>query len=292
MAFLRTLKLVIPWWSKIPAKIVLSRLPIKYSVWKRLGLFDNGAADDPKSAYQVFQRHFERAAFLKKRTGWVGLELGPGDGLLSAVVMHAYRASGSYLVDTENYATRDPKPYRAVAKLLAKEGFCARDVLDVESLADILSVCNCRYMTAGLSSLRSIPEQSVDFVWSKDVLEHVRCSEFSDLMCELRRVIRPDGLCSHQIDLKDHLGKSLNNLRFPEHIWESRWVTNSGFYTNRIRYSEMINKFEAAGFSVEVVDVDRWPGLPIPKNKLSRDFRHLSDEELCVSRFDVVLRPA
>lgn len=110
-------------------------------------------------------------------------------------------------------------------------------------------------------------------------------------MLEIRRVIRDDGVCSHTVDLRDHLGGALNNLRFTENFWESDFMACSGFYTNRIRFSEMLEIFRRAHFDVKVVRVGRWDKLPTPKEKLATCFRYLPDDELCVSGFDVILRP-
>lgn len=67
---------------------------------------------------------------------------------------------------------------------------------------------------------------------------------------ELGRVLKPDGICVHRVDLNDHLGGCLNNLRFTDAIWESVLFRESGFYANR----------------------------------------RLTDEDLLVSGFDLVLR--
>ena len=93
------------------------------------------------------------------------------------------------------------------------------------------------------------------------------------------------------MDLKDHLGNALNNLRFSEGIWESPWMSKSGFYTNRIRFSEMLNIFQNAGFSLQLEQVDRWEQLPTPRRKMTTAFSSLPDDELCVSGFDTLLRP-
>lgn len=79
---------------------------------------------------------------------------------------------------------------------------------------DVLAATNSQYFTDGLSSLRSIPTHSIDFIFSQAVLEHLRKHEFLDMMKELRRILKPTGICSHQVDLKDHLGGALNNLTF------------------------------------------------------------------------------
>ena len=139
--------------------------------------------------------------------------------------------------------------------------------------------------------MREIPGRSVDFLWSHAVLEHVRLGEFLDTLQELRRVIRPDGICSHRVDLMDHLCCELNNLRFPEDLWESDFFARSGFYTNRIRHSEMLDLFREAGFSPEVVRIDRWERLPTPLAKMAMKYRGLGEDELRIFAFDVILRP-
>ena len=223
--------------------------------------------------------------------GFVALELGPGDSLFSGMIASAFKASTTYLVDVRPFAIDDIKFYRAMADFLEGEGLSVPKIERLASLQEVLAACSVHYLTSGLLSLRAIPDQSVDFVWSNAVLEHVRRRDFLDTMCELRRVMRADGVCSHSIDLKDHLGGALNNLRFSESFWEWDFVARSRFYANRIRYSEMVDFFRQAGFSVEVVDISRWDRLPISRKKLSVSFRNLPDEELCVAGFEVVLRP-
>ena len=58
---------------------------------------------------------------------------------------------------------------------------------------------------------KRLEERSVDFVWSHAVLEHVSASaEFLEIHAEkTRRVISDDGVCSHTVDLKDHLDQLL-----------------------------------------------------------------------------------
>ena len=62
-------------------------------------------------------------------------------------------------------------------------------------------------------------------------------------------------------------------------------------HTNRIRFHDMVNRFETAGFATQVTGVDRWEQLPVAKHKLDAEFAAFATDELCVSGFDVVLRP-
>ena len=104
--------------------------------------------------------------------------------------------------------------------------------------------------------------------------------------------MKPDGIGVHRVDLKDHLGGSLNNLRFSDATWESWLFQNSGFYTNRIRFSEMVELCRRAGFLCETTRVSRWEHLPIERSALAEPFRHLSESELLVNGFDIVIRSA
>lgn len=63
--------------------------------------------------------------------------------------------------------------------------------------------------------------------------------------------LKQNGLISSRIDIRDHIEHSLNNLRFSNKMWESNFMKNSGFYTNRIRYFQMLDIFNKTGFNVQ-----------------------------------------
>jgi SAM-dependent methyltransferase len=288
---LKSLASHVPWWGMIASKVILARLPVGYRVWKRLQLFQHGAMEEPAYAYRVFRKHFDSARSLRTFNGFTGLELGPGDSLLSAMVAYGCGASAYHLVDVRAFAHAEVERYRAMAGFLEEQGLPTFDVEDLRSVEAVLAACHATYGSSGITSLRAIPDKSVDFVWSHTVLQHVRRDEFLETIRELRRVLRVDGISSHEVDLQDCLGGALNNLRFRESVWESPFMVRSDFYTNRIRYSEMLTLFKEAGFQVDVVHVKRWDRLPTSRSKLCDRFRDLPEEELCVRSFHVILRP-
>ena len=279
----------IPWWGKIALKLILSRIPISYSHYSKVGLFRHGKMDDPRYALDIFDRHFRRADFPNKDGGFVALELGPGDSVVSAIMAQAYGAERCYMVDAGRYAVDEVETYRQIAERLRSEGVQVAAIDDCTTMEALLERVGGVYLTEGLESLKSLPAGSVDLIWSQAVMEHVRLAEFDATVEEQFRVLRPGGIASHRIDLKDHLGGSLNNLRFSEKVWEADWMTRSGFYTNRIRYDDMVQRFERAGFRVEILQADQWDAPPLPAGKLAEPFRSLSPEELRVSGFDVLL---
>lgn len=287
--FMRHITDYIPWWVKIASKIILSRLPASYYLWKKLSLFEHGSMQKPAYAYSVFKQHFDR---IQPPSGFTSLELGPGDSLFSAIVTKAFGGSSSYLVDTGDYATQDIDSYKKINDFLREQGLPVDPTWsNWQSVSDVLESCSAHYLTSGLSSLKSIPDRSVDFIWSQAVLEHIRKHEFLELMKELRRIIKNTGSCSHVIDLKDHLGGNLNNLRFTEGIWESDFMVKSGFYTNRIRYYEMLDLFKEANFQIQVIETRRWEKLPTARRNLALPFKNMPDEELLISDFYTILKP-
>jgi hypothetical protein len=284
-------KSLVPWYGRVGAKLILSRLPVPYSAWRNAGIFRHGGMNQCRYAFEVFREHLVRSALQKSR-GFVMLELGPGDSLLSAVLAAAHGASRSYLVDVGAFATRKISPYQQMADFLESRGISLPPQVRVSQDVDtLLQACNATYRTEGINSLRGIPTASVDFIWSQAVLEHIRRGQFPILLRELRRVLRSTGVSSHRVDLKDHLGGRLDNLRIPTRYWEADWMAKSGFYTNRIRFSEMIGLFRDAGFSVEITRTARWEKLPTRKAVMATEFRGFQDDDLLVQGFDVLLRP-
>jgi len=273
------IKKMVPWWGKIAAKIMLSRLHFDYNrFWKRFGLFVNGPMEDPEYALGVFERHYRY--FAKKP--FVCMELGCGDSLSTALIAKFHGATCTYLVDVSDFANRKIDTYKRLASVLDID-------ISIYSMESYMEACNASYLTKGLLSLKSIPDNSVDFIFSQAVLEHVRRGEVRQTLVELRRILKPVGKMSHAVDLKDHLGGELNNLRFSQYWWEKDWVACSGFYTNRLRYSEMIHLFEDAGFDCETTSITRFKKMLLERHKMAPEFRRFSDDDLLISGFNVVL---
>lgn len=279
----------IPWWSKIVAKIVLSRLPFGYSVWQKLGLFRHGKMDQSAYVIGVFNAHCERAGLKGDLKDRVILELGPGDSIATAIVAASHGAT-AILVDSGKYVSEDVNLYKSMAEDLERLGLNPPDLSSAKKIEDIVNLCGAVYHTAGLGSLKTIAQDSVDLIFSQAVLEHVREHEFIQTMVECKRVLKNNGIASHRVDLKDHLGGGLNNLRFSNRVWESDFFAHSGFYTNRIRFSKMIRFMKEAGFEIEHSKVDRWDAIPIARNKLAEEFIQESDNDLLIKGFDVVLK--
>jgi SAM-dependent methyltransferase len=252
-------------------------------------MFNMGGMGKPSYALGVFRRHFQDAVFGRKDKPFVALELGPGVSVSSLIIARAFGASSAYAVDVASIAVDRVEGYRQLESYLCESGLIPPSLLHCSNFADVLKACDGHYLTNSIESLRGIPSASVDFIFSHPVLQHIRRKDFVPLLRELRRIQRIDGVGSHTISITDILGGNLNDLRFSEETWESEFMASSGFYTNRIRYSEFLNYFEAAGFLPQIYRIARWKSLPTPRNKMAREFAQLPDSDLQVSGFDVYL---
>ena len=280
----------VPWQLNLAVKVVLSRMPVSYQIWKKVGFFNLGAMERPDYALLVFRRHFDFAGMSKRPRGFACLELGPGDSLSSALIASALGASRTYLVDVGRFANTDPATYHHTAAYLRKNGLPSADISKLRTCDQLLAVCSAEYLTHGVDSLRQIPSASVDFVFSHATLQQVRRAEFASVMKELRRIQKPGGIGSHSVSMRDLIGGAANDLRFSSRAWESPLMADAGFYTNRIRYGEMLGLFRQAGFEPEVIHVGRWDTLPIPRQKVAPEFSKLRDDDLLIYEWDVLLR--
>ena len=281
----------VPWQARIGGKLVLSNLPGGRRLARRLGAFRHGPMQEPAYAYDVFAAHLKKAGLWPPPQGFTCLELGPGESLFTAVIARTFGAARITLVDSGAEAAREPALYRRMAADLEARGLTPPDLDGARSLEEVLAACNAEYLTGGLGALRRLTSASFDLVLSQAVLEHVRRAELPAVLAELRRITKADGVGSHRIDLRDHLGGALNNLRFPEWLWESDVFAGAGFYTNRLQHPDLMALFREAGFRPEVVELERWEALPTPRASLARPFRDRPESELTVSGFHVLLHP-
>lgn len=269
------------WLIKIILKIFLSRIKLPYSLFRRVGVFKHGAMLDYEYANNVFKKHFNvNYQYGLKKAKHI-MELGPGDSLYTGVFCWE-RGLNSSLVDVGAFAEVDSIKYSINQENAVGEKFSGQDTKE----EIFLNSLNCEYFSNGLYSIRKFKDKSIDFCFSQAVLEHVPVLDFEPLVQELYRILKPGAICSNRVDLKDHLGGGLNNLRWPQKVWETKFLSSSGFYTNRLRFSQIIKIFESVGFECTVVVINKWSVLPLEKLRMAQEFHSFDLDDLMVSGFD------
>jgi SAM-dependent methyltransferase len=285
-----SIKSRIPWFIKVPAKIALSRIPIRSKYWQQLNIFKAGAMDTPQYAFDIFKKHFDATAW-ETLAGRSVLELGPGNSGLTALFARVFDARCTWMIDVEALASQDAGLFAQAERMILERNLPVPGVGKCQSVDIILERLNSFYLTKGLESLRTIPDGQIDFLFSNAVLEHIRLAHFEELIAETRRVLKPNGIASHVIDFRDHLQHGLNNLRFSERVWESEFMARSGFYTNRLTWRQMDKIFRDAGFSITMQAIQAWPsGPPLKQRKMASPFKDMAPDAFTAMGAHVILR--
>jgi hypothetical protein len=156
-----------------------------------------------------------------------------------------------------------------------------------DSLADGFRRLRLEYLAPCDCQKLALPDQSVDIVISRAVLEHIPPPVIQGIFYESYRLLRPGGLSCHYVDNSDHWQHGdnsisrVNFLRFPNSFF--RWTYLNGLnYQNRLRHSEYVEMLRKPGFEIlrqdKVVDTGALEALKtLP---LDAQFRRFSNEDL------------
>jgi SAM-dependent methyltransferase len=174
-------------------------------------------------------------------------------------------------------------------------GLGAPDVRTIAALAERFGIDYRAPLDARRTGLAA---ESVDFVSSTNTLEHVPEPDIGAILAECRRLMRPDGVLSCRIDMRDHYSyfdRSLTVYHFLG-LSDRRWrLANSSLhYQNRLRRPDYLRLFAEAGF--EVVLENAVGPTPADLELLSRQelasrFRSYSLEDLGAKSLALVARP-
>jgi SAM-dependent methyltransferase len=243
------------------------------------------------------------------------LELGPGRtlDLLSAFVL----AGAKTALGLDIVLERNPRPanLRSLAQMLRAGQLPFLDaiggspeivgeVLDQLERSDNSSVRLRRYG----GTLLPLGDETVDLLFSRSVLEHVRSASVRTLVGEMRRVLKPTGAMIHMVDLRDHMvlrdsptwsgpsfstisGDWLDALTYPEWLYDAMFSRRSA-YINRLRADQWLRLFEDAGFRVAYrSDQVLEPPPSVRFGRLREPWRSTDPEILCIAETTLGLRP-
>lgn len=147
------------------------------------------------------------------------------------------------------------------------------------------------------SARTPLPDDSIDAIYSHNVLEHVPPNLLPGMLQECHRVIKNDGVISFHIDYGDHycsIDRTItiyNFLRYGEAEWKK--FNPRLHYMNRLRHVDFLRFFEQAGFDVVDAITYRPPDwqaemstVPFPEEFTSK----YTMEELSITSANVVLK--
>jgi SAM-dependent methyltransferase len=218
-------------------------------------------------------------------------EFGSGRDLVVPLAISACGARHFITVDIERLAKLDL--VRSNAAIVAKLSGTTRPALS--SWASLDRDWSVDYRAPTDARATGLENDTIDCAISVETLEHIPKDDILDILVEVRRILRPDGISLMQIDYGDHFKgfdpsiSSFNFLTYSDEDWQpfqSRFQ-----YVNRLRHSEYVSLFERAGFEIVLVCPDRRSVEPAILERLAPRFRKFSEEDLFTLGALIVARP-
>jgi len=103
----------------------------------------------------------------------------------------------------------------------------------------------------------SLPDSSIDFIFSRTVLEHI--NDIESITKEFKRVLKPNGIMLHEIDFSNH-NTGIISFDFLKYSREK--LNNLTMGINFLRINEYIDIWHTFGFEIEIMlreDTNRIP---------------------------------
>lgn len=280
-----TIKSLIPWQCRYYVKLLEAKYPSIHIPMK--------SETDIEHYNRMFYGFMEEFGDNHVYEGKVVCEMGCGQYLTHSAMLYQLGCVKSYMLEIADFADADhTKPITKY--MLLKDGVeLIRKLpspIEGETWIRYLPKLNCEYYTDGLEGYKRIPENSIDYVYSDAVFEHIRKDIFRETMQEMHRFMKPGALACHGVELRDHMGGLKNQLRFPDKIWEDEIHYKMDNYTNRLSASDISRICEEVGLSVVKVERNKYEKMPIKRSRMASEFKDLSDDELMTSGFTIVLK--
>jgi SAM-dependent methyltransferase len=196
--------------------------------------------------------------------------------------METFRALGNHLPFISNRLGLDLKSLQERYNVGSKGN----------DLGTLLQAFRVDYQCPGDARKTDLPDKSIDFVCSSNVLAHIPLDILRDIHRESWRILRPGGLAVHRIGPSDQfcIGDrsitSANFLRYSHRQWY--WYGGSGLaYQNRLRCVQHCQLLKEAGFSIIIdrirIDSNALEAIRTGKQPVHPDFASFTPEELSAS---------
>ncbi|MFB2917364.1 MULTISPECIES: class I SAM-dependent methyltransferase [Aerosakkonema] len=252
-----------------------------------LNKFEGGTDHVPSQVVGVLERYSQLIGdrnFPVK--GKVCLELGTGNSPDIAFLMLLGGASRSLMVDTEPFMKVPFQEGKEYEELVIYLRSIETDRIKFPQLPANLNDVNLNEIARRLEYVNydgvhlPLPDASVDIIYSKSVLEHVR--EPQQLFQELRRISKPEAIHLHIVDLRDHFhikddntvdGNWLEFLEYDEEAWSRRCVKTHG-WCNRLRLPSWYPIVQGSGFAILQENIVR---IPLPTQSLPDTIKSVKD---------------
>lgn len=213
-------------------------------------------------AEEMFGRAIELFLLLRRAGGDVRgkavLEIGTGWFPFTAVLAHLFGAEQVVTVDIHPWLKRKnalltlEHAYRLASDVVDQVGVSRQEIAKrygafkgaacaANSVEELLAAANIRYMAKTDLLQADIPAESMDVVFSSNVLEHIPCATLEAIHAKTAELTRHGGYAVHRFNPDDHYknlsGSSVSFLEYEERAWRGLGGFGLAFH-NRMRTAE------------------------------------------------------
>lgn len=132
-----------------------------------------------------------------------------------------------------------------------------------------------------------LADDSIDYICSNNTFEHIYPKFLIPILREFKRIIKPEGIMSHFIDLTDHFAhfdQTINAYNFLQYS-EKKWglIDNTIQPQNRLRWKDYLQIYSEVGISYREIAVRS--GYPSLLKEMQMDVKYAgySDAELAIT---------
>lgn len=273
-----------------------------------------GGTVSARYCYSVFMRHRVIAA----QNGMVEtprsvVELGPGDSL-GVGMMALLTGSENYIaIDAVRHASREsniaifdelvsllksrasipfdyectlirPKlthygfPYDLFSDAKLAQALSPERLKKLKKLISTPEKEECIQYFAPFGEMGAINSESIDWIFSQAVLEHV--DDLSGVYRHCFRCLRPGGIMTHQVDYQCHetAAEWNGHWRYPKWLW-ALIRGHRPWFVNRLPHSVHLQMQKRAGFELIAEDIHE-DLTGITRDHLTYQFRFITDRDL------------
>lgn len=133
----------------------------------------------------------------------------------------------------------------------------------------------------------NLEDSSIDLISSNNTFEHIYPEILSGILKEFKRVIKPNGVMSHFIDMSDHFAhfdKSItiyNFLRYSNKKW--KMIDNSIQPQNRMRFKDYLEMYKYLSIPVTKEEIRKGNIDEVSSLKIHKEYSNYKPSELAIS---------
>lgn len=131
-----------------------------------------------------------------------------------------------------------------------------------------------------------------DLINSNNTFEHIYPSVLTGILREFVRVLKPDGVMSHFIDMSDHFAHFDNNITIYNFLrfepWQWRIIDNSVQPQNRLRLKDYEGMYSQLAIPCQVINIRKGEPGVVKNLRLAKNYADVNPDDLAVSHCQLV----